>query len=151
MEIKQRTQVASTNDWARQYVARGGPLPMAFLAAEQTKGRGTRGNTWISPAGWTYLSIAFAPPPTQATELTLLFAEVVRDILAEKAVGIFWVKPPNDVYRQDEKVAGILLEQTKDALVVGIGIDYPPEGLASRVVKEIESLYNRWVLEKLGG
>ncbi|MCL2491969.1 MAG: biotin--[acetyl-CoA-carboxylase] ligase [Coriobacteriia bacterium] len=145
MKIKHKKKVASTNDWARDYAAGGGALPKAFRADEQTAGRGTRGNSWVSPPGWTYLSIAFTPPAKEATELTLLVAETLRDILTKSAVGIYWVKPPNDVYRRDEKVAGILMEQTKDALVIGIGIDHAPDELARQVVDAVEDLYMRWL------
>ncbi|MCL2818123.1 MAG: biotin--[acetyl-CoA-carboxylase] ligase [Actinomycetia bacterium] len=144
MDIKRRKKVASTNDWARAYAAKGGILPKAFLADEQTKGRGTRGNSWTSPPGWTYLSIAFAPPTKEATDLPLLVAHVVRNTLENTAIGDYWVKPPNDVYHGEDKVAGVLVEQTKDALVIGIGIDRAPDGLADEVVAAIEELYARW-------
>lgn len=122
---------------------------MAFLADCQTKGRGTRGRVWNSPAGWTYLSIALPPAPREATELSLLVAQTVRDIVWEQypATADLWIKPPNDVYRGQDKIVGILLEQMKDALIVGVGIDYPPDTLAFRVVEAIESLYTRWLAD----
>ena len=119
---------------------------MAFLVDQQTAGRGTRGKTWESPLGWTYLSIAFPPLQKDALSLPLQIAEVVCEVLSSANPETqFWVKPPNDIYRKNEKIAGILLEQSRDALVVGIGIDYPADDLASQVVTAIETFYRGWV------
>ena len=152
MEIKHRKSITSTSDWARDYVSAGGALPMAFLADEQTQGRGTRSKTWDSPVGWTYLSIAFPPPPVEATALSLKVAHVVCTVLREKYTdgfdgsrSEFWVKPPNDVYRGEKKVVGVLLEQNKDALVIGIGIDYPPEYVVEAVVDAVSRCCAHWM------
>ena len=145
MEIKHKQSVSSTNDWAREHAASGGVLPMAFVADTQTVGRGQRSNTWDSPVGWTYLSIAFPPQAEPATDLPLAVAKHVCEVLAHHIpTESFWVKPPNDVYRSgpdgtDEKVAGILVEQNPDALIIGIGVDYAPEGLAKALVNRLET------------
>jgi BirA family biotin operon repressor/biotin-[acetyl-CoA-carboxylase] ligase len=165
MEIMHRKTVSSTNDWAKEHASTGGSLPMAFLADEQTSGRGTRGKIWESPAGWTFVSVAFPPPKKNAAELSLKTAEVVCDILrgrCRESLGghsrptdslkkecdysptDLWVKPPNDVYYGDKKVSGTLLEQTKDVLAIGIGIDYPPDDLAQIVADRMEVLYLEW-------
>jgi len=145
MEIQHRKSVTSTNDWAREYAASGAPLPMAFVADTQTAGRGQRSNTWDSPIGWTYLSIALPPAGEPAIDLPLQVAQVVRDVLDTRcdANDSFRVKPPNDVYRTasdgaDEKIAGILVEQAKDALIIGIGIDYPPGEFVTEIIEAFE-------------
>ena len=156
--------MSSTNDWAREYISAGGTLPRAFLADEQTAGRGQRTKIWNSPIGWTYLTIAVASPKGPAIKMPLKIAEVVCDVLVDryghqregsggesnaqtadnKSASLpglsegFWVKPPNDVYREKEKVAGILVEQTKDALIIGIGIDYPPSEVAEQLIRKVE-------------
>jgi len=146
MKIQHKASVTSTNDWAREHASSGGALPMAFCADEQTAGRGQRANTWDSPCGWTYLSVALPPVDGPALDLPLQVAHVVREVLEtlRGGDGSFWVKPPNDVYRTapegtDAKIAGILVEQTADALVIGVGIDYPPKELVGSVVDAIES------------
>jgi BirA family biotin operon repressor/biotin-[acetyl-CoA-carboxylase] ligase len=144
VKIKQRESVTSTNDWAREYAVEGGALPCAFLAQEQTAGRGRRENTWDSPVGWTYLSIAFPPVADPLTKLPLEVAEAVCNLLNEiySESDEFSVKPPNDVlYRDEKKVAGILVEQFKDVVIVGIGVDYPPDELVDSLIVGVTELF----------
>jgi BirA family biotin operon repressor/biotin-[acetyl-CoA-carboxylase] ligase len=149
VEILHRETTLSTNEWAREHAASGGALPIALLADEQSAGRGQHGNIWDSPRGWTYLSVVLAARQEPATDLPLQVANVVCGVLTDRFdAETFRVKPPNDIYRvgsrdddddaavggADTKIAGILVEQTADCLVIGIGVDYPPEGLAESLV-----------------
>lgn len=103
----------------------------ACVAEYQQAGRGRRGRKWVSPFGANlYISMYWRleQGPAAAIGLSLVIgivmAEVLRDLGAEK-VRVKW---PNDLYLEDRKLAGILVEltgKTGDAaqIVIGAGVN----------------------------
>jgi len=122
----------STNEEARRLAASGDSGPVWITAREQTKGRGRRGNTWISQPGNLFATLLMTAPHASAPQLgfaaSLAAADVVASYASQVRVTLKW---PNDVLLDGWKVAGILLEAlNRDALAVGIGINLlnHPEG-----------------------
>jgi BirA family biotin operon repressor/biotin-[acetyl-CoA-carboxylase] ligase len=136
----------STNEDARKAAAQGAPAGAAFLAEEQTAGRGRGGHSWHSPAGENiYLSLVVRPrvAASSIAPVTLAVGAAVAELLAavvgERAeLGIKW---PNDVLAGGRKLAGVLVEgqlrgSAVQSLIVGVGLnvktrDFPPD-LAAR-------------------
>jgi BirA family transcriptional regulator, biotin operon repressor / biotin---[acetyl-CoA-carboxylase] ligase len=108
--------------------AADGAAEGTVLAAElQTAGRGRLGRQWVSPARaaltFSVLLRPAAVPPTRRSWLPLLVGvAVAAGLRAETGVDA-WLKWPNDVLVGGAKVAGILAEQSGDAVVVGTGIN----------------------------
>lgn len=110
------------------------------FADEQFAGKGQQGATWITEPGQNIITSILLKPafllPKHIFYLNKAIALAVHNFLAEHAeVRIKW---PNDIYVQQKKIAGILIENTLNASavqqsVVGIGIninqDAFPEGL----------------------
>jgi BirA family transcriptional regulator, biotin operon repressor / biotin---[acetyl-CoA-carboxylase] ligase len=134
----------STNDDARAAARAGAPHGAAFLADAQSDGRGRREHRWHSPPGENiYLSLLLLPqahvPGVSALTLAVgvAVAEVVDAHLAAPRARIKW---PNDVYVDDAKLAGVLVEATVQGsappvVVVGVGLNVLaerfPDGFAS--------------------
>ena len=109
----------STNTRARELAAAGAPHGMLVTAAEQSAGRGRQGRTWTAPAGQGLLcSVVIRDPPP----VTSLRAGVAT---AEAVGSHAQLKWPNDVYVQQRKVAGILVEGRPQEGwgVVGVGVN----------------------------
>jgi BirA family biotin operon repressor/biotin-[acetyl-CoA-carboxylase] ligase len=133
----QHAEVTSTNDVGMELARAGAPAKTIVSADFQSAGRGRRGTPWVAPAGSSLLmSMVLRPrvtlPPSHLAILTGVgVAHALRAL--EAPVQIKW---PNDILLQDRKVAGILVETTGDAVVVGIGvncaIDAFPEELRER-------------------
>ncbi len=109
-------------------LARGGePEGLVLAAGEQTSGRGRQGRTWQSrPWAALTFSMLLRPrlvPPAARGWLPLLAgvatATAVRTV-ADVEASLKW---PNDVLVSERKLAGILAEQSGDAIVVGIGLN----------------------------
>jgi BirA family transcriptional regulator, biotin operon repressor / biotin---[acetyl-CoA-carboxylase] ligase len=122
----------STNEEARRLAATGDCGPVWITAREQTKGRGRRGNLWISQPGNLFATLLMKTPHASAAELgfaaSLATADVIASYVAAERVHLKW---PNDVLLDGRKAAGILLEAlVHDALAIGIGINllHHPEG-----------------------
>lgn len=108
------------------------PEGTIVLAEEQAKGRGQRGRTWESEPG-TNLTFSmvlypvFLLPHKQFAlnqAVSLAITEVVSDITRREAL----IKWPNDIYVEEEKISGILIENAiRDEKlvrsVVGIGLN----------------------------
>lgn len=156
-EIGGGAVVTSTNDLALAAGRAGNRGPAAYVAAEQTAGRGRLGRTWRSPVGGVYLSILVRPDvdPSEAATLSLVTALAVADVATEYGVGPM-VKWPNDVWADGDKLAGILLESQVstdgiDFIVVGIGVNplgtARPAEVAASLLDAFAIRYDRWLSE----
>src|SRR6056297_946886 len=124
--------VASTNEHARNLVQEGSPEEgTVIIAGEQKKGRGHGKNTWHSKRGKNLLfSIILYPRFILANTQFLLSKTIslgIYDYLC-RYVSDVAIKWPNDIYVDDRKIAGILIENdlTGSSLnrsIVGIGIN----------------------------
>lgn len=103
----------------------------ACVAEYQQAGRGRRGRRWVSPFGSNlYLSMFWRleQGPAAAIGLSLVIGIVMAETLQRLGAENVRVKWPNDLYLNDRKLAGILVEltgKTGDAaqLVIGAGIN----------------------------
>ena len=122
----------STNEEARRLASSGDNGPVWITARQQTKGRGRRGNIWISETGNLFATLLLSAPHATAAQLGfatgLAAADVVGSYAPPMRVKLKW---PNDVLLDKRKVAGILLETVgRDAVAIGIGINlaHHPDG-----------------------
>ncbi len=102
------------------------------LAEYQTAGRGRRGRQWLMPFGaglCLSVSWTFAETPRQLSALGLAMGVAVLRALRRlkaKRVSLKW---PNDIWFEERKLGGILLELQAEAngpayVVIGLGLNY---------------------------
>jgi BirA family transcriptional regulator, biotin operon repressor / biotin---[acetyl-CoA-carboxylase] ligase len=111
--------VAAARDGAREGAV--------LVAEEQTAGRGRMGRSWLSPprAALTF-SVLLRPADVPAARrgwLPLLTGVAVATAIRQVSALDATLKWPNDVLLRSGKLAGILAEQSGDAVVVGIGVN----------------------------
>lgn len=127
----------STNDLAKKT-----PLPSSFqrglfLTRHQTKGRGRSSHLWLDQNSGEALLSSWAfklhQPPQHLTGpfFGLALFRAVSDIWPNMK---FSLKAPNDLYLNEQKVSGLLIESFNDKnefyLIVGLGINVfssPPQ------------------------
>ena len=122
--------VARTGSTNADLVARardGAPEGAVLVAEEQTAGRGRMGRSWLSPprAALTF-SVLLRPTDVPAARrgwLPLLAGVAVATAIRQVSALDATLKWPNDVLLRSGKLAGILAEQSGDAVVVGIGVN----------------------------
>ncbi len=120
-----REAVDSTNDESRRLAENGAADGLVVVAERQTEGRGRRGAAWFSPPGE---SLAFSllvrpqEPKPLWPRLALAAGLAVAEAVESRGIacGIKW---PNDVWVDDRKVAGVLVEAGRDFAIVGIGLN----------------------------
>ncbi len=138
-EIETIAETGSTNSDLIERVQSGENIAEGFWlhAERQLGGRGRLGRKWESPAGNLYCSTIAnwrdGDPP--AHSLSFVTALAVADTLKRSLFPStpIMLKWPNDALVDGAKIAGILLERTGDAVIVGVGINvcHAPE-LAGR-------------------
>ncbi|MBR5707691.1 MAG: biotin--[Bacteroidaceae bacterium] len=137
--------IGSTNTYLRDL--NGGDPAYDYevaVATFQTAGRGQKGNSWESEAGKNLLFSILAHPKNIKVQEQFYISEaialavsdsVIAAIGPEYASGVS-VKWSNDVYWNDYKMAGILIENTLQGStildsVVGVGLDVNQEVFVS--------------------
>lgn len=134
-------------------------------AGFQTNGKGREDRTWLSNEGENLLfSILIKDKEivTKFNGVSMLVASSIRRYLEKSGVKNATVKWPNDVYVNDKKICGILLEgRYPDYLVVGVGFnlnqtefvgDYHVEPTSLALEKHVKFENNwvlRWILEEI--
>ena len=128
--------VDSTNLRAKEMATEGAPSGTVITADEQSAGRGRGDRVWTAPPGAALLYSAILRP-LDLTHLLLPLAVPVAvceacESLAPVSCGIKW---PNDVWLDERKLAGILIEaRPPDWAVIGVGVnvsiadeEFPPD------------------------
>jgi BirA family biotin operon repressor/biotin-[acetyl-CoA-carboxylase] ligase len=123
-------RVDSTNRLAFAFARGDDWSGQAFLADEQTAGRGQHGRTWTAPPrSGVLLSVLLRPPPPmrRPVVLTAWAAVAVRQVVQQLTHTSPRIKWPNDVLVDCKKICGILIEQSQQGgepvLVAGVGLN----------------------------
>jgi BirA family biotin operon repressor/biotin-[acetyl-CoA-carboxylase] ligase len=98
------------------------PEGALVVADHQTAGRGRLGRVWEDVAGKSLLfSLLLRPsaPTPIWPELSLVAGDAVARAIGDGAK----TRPPNDVFLNGKKVAGILPEAARGRVVLGVGVN----------------------------
>jgi BirA family transcriptional regulator, biotin operon repressor / biotin---[acetyl-CoA-carboxylase] ligase len=128
----------STNECAKELATGGAPGGLVVTADEQTAGRGRRGRAWFAPPGSCLLYSGLLRPfaGDQATLLPLAVPVAVCEAAETVAPVRCQLKWPNDVWIDERKIAGVLVEARPEEgwAVIGVGLnvaipqeDFPTE------------------------
>ena len=139
--------VDSTNNYAMSLIrdnkAHDG---LAILARHQTEGKGQRGKVWIDEAGESInCSLIIRPGDygiTQPFHLVALTACALRKVMEATIRHPVHIKWPNDIYVDDKKAAGILIESITKGnewqwAVIGFGINVNQSAFSSELVNPV--------------
>ncbi len=143
--IGQRIEVleetTSTNDVVAEMASTSAEGLVVF-AEQQTAGRGQYGRRWESAKGkGIWFSVLLRPEiaVAESSRITDFLARAVAVTIAAELQLAPSIKPPNDIYIEEKKVAGVLVEMRVEptggyCAVAGIGInanqqlaDFPAE------------------------
>lgn len=135
------SEVGSTNALCSDLAREGEAEGLIVLADSQHAGRGRQGRSWLSPEGCgLFVSFLRRPelPARDAWLWTLLAGSALQAAVAPVSDGS-WLKWPNDLFRGQEKLGGILCElqvaegHQIESIVVGVGLNLyrPPSGWPS--------------------
>jgi BirA family transcriptional regulator, biotin operon repressor / biotin---[acetyl-CoA-carboxylase] ligase len=122
-------QVESTQDVALEWLRNGAEAGAVVIADEQLKGRGRRNRDWQTPPGTALaLSVILRPQPGAISQVTMLGALAVAELLEGLGADGVTIKWPNDVRLNGRKVSGVLPEAAWEGerllgVVLGVGLN----------------------------
>ena len=120
----------STNNWLKSYQSEAGEDMTVVTTDYQSAGRGCGSNQWESEAGKNLMFSILLHPKVSAKDqfiLSMANALALKDVLDSYTDGIK-IKWPNDIYWNDKKIGGTLIEtslqgaEIKD-FIIGTGIN----------------------------
>ncbi len=134
-------KTSSTNTECMAIAAKGGAQGSLVCSEIQTAGRGRKATDWFSTPRSLQFSLLLRPGPSfpETSEVTSSLCEIIKEVIELETSLTAFLKPPNDIYVNRKKVAGVLLEtgfraDRLDWAVIGIGInvnaleaDFPPQ------------------------
>ncbi|MEL7119406.1 MAG: biotin--[acetyl-CoA-carboxylase] ligase [Bacteroidota bacterium] len=144
--VHQLDHCDSTNTFAFDLLSKQRPKEgTAILTFNQTKGRGQQGTSWQSaPYKNIATSIILYPTfllPNQQSLLSQMISLAVKAFfeyyLTQKKVFVKW---PNDIYVENKKIAGILIQnqissKSINTSVIGIGINVNQESFSNELAR----------------
>ena len=120
----------STNEYVKKHIKELDNLSVV-TAYEQTGGKGQGDHTWHSEPGKNLtFSIVLKDTLVAANS-----QKTISDITAESAIELLlrhgikaWIKPPNDIWVENKKICGILIEHSLRGnriswSIIGIGLN----------------------------
>lgn len=138
MKIIELKSIDSTNKFAME-IAKNTSENTVIIAEKQTNGYGTKKQPWYSDGDSIICSFLIFPKNIKNIDMEFSYkvgkviSESINELLNLKTV----VKRPNDIYLENKKMSGILVETEyfKNALkyiIIGVGInvnqeEFPPE------------------------
>ncbi len=149
-EIVVLEETTSTSDALLQMATPSTREGLVLFAEHQTAGRGQRGNVWESAAGkGLWFSILLHPKIEikDSARLTSWAADIVAATIRDSTFLNAIVQPPNDIYIDGRKVAGVLVEMRaqKNAphiaiLGIGLNVNQTPRDFSEELRKRAVSL-----------
>jgi BirA family biotin operon repressor/biotin-[acetyl-CoA-carboxylase] ligase len=160
-----RGEVESTQNIARQLALEGAEAGTVVMAELQTAGRGRQGRSWFAPRGANVCMTVIGPRTllAEAWQLSLVVAVAVCEAVREATEVDARVRFPNDVYMNNAKLAGVLIETVPHPQpgfvipLVGIGVnvniraeDYPEDLRATATSLQIAT-GREWTVGGISG
>jgi BirA family biotin operon repressor/biotin-[acetyl-CoA-carboxylase] ligase len=130
LEIRYFNNLDSTQQYLIDGIKSNTIVPdCAIVALNQSKGVGSRGNSWLSNRGDLTFSFAIKssslPDDLPLSSASIYFGYLMKEVLKKYKKNIF-LKWPNDIYIDKAKCGGIVTHFVKKTYVVGIGINLTP-------------------------
>ncbi len=144
--------VDSTNNFLKNLLSKSEPLPegTVIMADDQYAGRGMQENVWrVTPGKNLTISILLKPSFLALNKqflLNMAISIAINNTLSVYLTKGLRIKWPNDIYYNDVKLGGVLIENTiignsiKNT-VVGIGINVNEEFFPNDLKGKATSLY----------
>ncbi|RCW40565.1 biotin--[acetyl-CoA-carboxylase] ligase [Halanaerobium sp. MA284_MarDTE_T2] len=142
----------STNNKAKEYlqkkINKSSEIKI-ILAEKQKKGRGRRGNNWVSynqKGLWASFLFDLDMPREKIPQITVIGALTVQKTLKKYNIDS-QIKWPNDVLVNGKKISGILTEmvvtdkKAVPSIIMGIGLNINQNYFAENISKTATSMY----------
>jgi len=133
---------------------------LIVIADKQTNGKGRRGNSWLSPEGNIYCSIAICNKFSidQHFIYSMLSLLSIKQTIKSLSLIDISFKWPNDIFFLNNKFGGIILEpntltNNEKFIIIGIGINFSSspkvDHYKTTYLKKFTKIKNKFIFLKL--
>ena len=127
MKIIKLEEVDSTHRYIKDYILENSyKEPLCVFTDYQTRGIGSRGNSWIGKKGNLFFSFVvdknYLPEDLPMQSSSIYFSFILKLILKDLDSSV-WLKWPNDFYINEKKIGGTITTVSKDLIYCGIGLN----------------------------
>lgn len=127
MEIFCHNSLESTQTYLlNELKAKNLSTPICIMAKEQTAGLGSRDNSWEGGEGNLFFSFAVSlddlPKDLPLSSASIYFSYIMREVLSKYHKEV-WLKWPNDLYQNSDKIGGTITKKVDDILICGMGVN----------------------------
>lgn len=138
MKFIKLDEIDSTNNYLKKNIKDFSAYDIVS-AKNQSSGRGRRGNTWLSSEGMALFSFLLKTERKldikEYTKLPLISGIATIAALKRLEENEYKFKWTNDIYLDNKKLCGILVEKVENDFIIGVGINVNNE-----IPKEIEDI-----------
>jgi BirA family biotin operon repressor/biotin-[acetyl-CoA-carboxylase] ligase len=100
--------------------------PICVVTKEQTDGVGSRDNSWEGGEGNLFFSFAVGvddlPKDLPLSSASIYFSFIMREVIYKYNASI-WLKWPNDLYENSNKIGGTITKKIDNIFLCGMGIN----------------------------
>ncbi|RAX54071.1 biotin--[acetyl-CoA-carboxylase] ligase [Helicobacter sp. 16-1353] len=108
--------------------------PTCIVANKQDSGIGSRGNKWVEVEKGLYFSFCMPlislPNDLKLESMSIFFGFIFKQNLANIGSKV-WLKYPNDLYVEQNKIGGIICNIVNGFVVCGIGLNIESKNFAT--------------------
>ncbi len=127
METLFLDSVESTHTYIKEYIKKNGyKKPLCVATQYQTKGIGSRDNSWQGQKGNLFFSFILdkktLPTDLPIQSYSIYFSFLLKEVLLNLGSKV-WLKWPNDFFIEDKKIGGTITNINKDLVYCGIGLN----------------------------
>ncbi|RAP23104.1 biotin--[acetyl-CoA-carboxylase] ligase [Candidatus Marinamargulisbacteria bacterium SCGC AG-343-K17] len=146
--------IDSTNETAKRLLSFGRKSSVAIISKKQTNGKGQYGRVWESSSSdGLYYSLLLKgsrfPKDLSGAENRVIVSNI-QNIISLISGEKTEFKEPNDIYLDDKKLGGVLIESFPnhkneycDAVIIGIGLNINQKEFSGELEKKAISLYQK--------
>ena len=138
--------VDSTNNYAKR-ISNTETSDVLIIADEQLAGRGQYDRSWFSEVGKS-ITMSYLLKSKKITSLRINeeLPRIISDAINEYCDIKTEVVEPNDIYLNDKKICGLLIEANyigdkMDNIIVGIGINVSNNAFPDEISERASSIY----------
>ena len=150
-EIIYKEEMDSTQNFAKKLAKENDINGTIVITDNQTKGRGTKGRSWLVSKGKNITMTIILKPDLKVSKLeglTLKIAELIKESIKELYDYTLTIKEPNDLLLNGKKICGILTESSSyndkvNYILIGIGFDVNEENFNEELRKHCNFIKER--------
>ncbi|CBG39689.1 biotin--[acetyl-CoA-carboxylase] ligase [Helicobacter mustelae] len=114
-------------DSTQKFLLENPQAETCVVALHQSAGVGSRGNAWQGVESGLYFSFCVEkktlPKDLELQSASIFFGFLCKEVLEQRGF-VVWLKWPNDLYLEERKIGGVIVNVKRGFVICGIGVNF---------------------------